>query len=44
MFGALMIIGLGLGMVIALLGHPKIGAMVLGGRCRSADHKLNEGL
>ncbi|MEM9739633.1 MAG: hypothetical protein AAF829_07165 [Pseudomonadota bacterium] len=43
MFAALLILGMALGLVIALLGHPAIGGAILGSKRRSDDHDLNEG-
>lgn len=44
MFTTLIVIGAILGLVIALLGHPKIGGMLLGGRRDGTDdHDVNEG-
>ncbi|WP_293620113.1 hypothetical protein [Ponticaulis sp.] len=38
MFAFLLISGLILGLVIAMLGHPKIYRAIFGGSARSLDH------
>ncbi|MEL6244324.1 MAG: hypothetical protein AAFQ21_13395 [Pseudomonadota bacterium] len=38
LFGALLIIGTGLGAILGALSNPKIYRAVMGGRKRSADH------
>ncbi|MCI4644293.1 MAG: hypothetical protein MRY64_05870 [Hyphomonadaceae bacterium] len=44
LFTVMIVVGAILGLVIALLGHPKIGGMLLGGRRDvSDDHDVNEG-
>jgi hypothetical protein len=44
LFKLVMVIGVVLGLVIAALGHPKIGGMLLGGRRDGTDdHDINEG-
>ncbi|MEL6662351.1 MAG: hypothetical protein AAFR33_05045 [Pseudomonadota bacterium] len=42
MFATLLVLGTGLGLVIATLGHPKIGGALLGSTCQSDDADLNE--
>ena len=44
LFKIVMAVGIVLGLVIALLGHPKIGGMLLSGRRDGTDdHDINEG-
>ena len=44
LFKLVMLIGIVLGLVIAALGHPKIGGLLLGGRRDGTDdHNVNEG-
>jgi len=43
MFGTLLLLGTAAGLVIAALGHPRIGGMLLGSNCRSDDADINEG-
>ncbi|MEM1106545.1 MAG: hypothetical protein AAGH87_09165 [Pseudomonadota bacterium] len=44
MFAALLVLGAVGGLVIATLGHPRIGGALLGSRRRSDDPDLNEGI
>ncbi|MEM1150370.1 MAG: hypothetical protein AAGI03_07410 [Pseudomonadota bacterium] len=43
MFAALLVLGTAAGLVIATLGHPRIGGALLGSNCRSDDAERNEG-
>ena len=43
MFATLLLLGAVSGLVIATLGHPRIGGMLLGSKCRSDDADINEG-
>lgn len=42
MFATLLVLGAAAGLVIATLGHPRIGGAILGSNCRSDDPDRNE--